>query len=224
MNQERIGAFISELRKEKGMTQKELADMIGVSDKTISKWETCRGIPDISYMESLCTSLGITMNELISGERLSDDAYSSKAEENIMTLMNENAATKKSTTIAAIIGAILLIAAFALMMTAGYGYDMLHSILFYLDLPSFIILSMMSCGCVLISGKRDLAGILNILRHVSVPSGVIVFFITIVVILGNLDTPETLGPNLAVAILSMIYATIEYLVVVLIQSKKGQIN
>lgn len=52
----------------------------------------------------------------------------------------------------------------------------------------------------------------------------IVFFITIVVILGNLDTLETLGPNLAVAILSMIYATIEYLVVVLIQAKIGQIN
>lgn len=224
MNQERIGTFISELRKEHGMTQKELAERIGVSDKTISKWETGRGMPDMVYMEPLCNVLGITMNELISGEKLSGDTYSAKAEENIMTLMNENVTTKKSNAIATIIGAILLIVAFTLMMTAGYGYDMLHSILFYLDLPSFIILSMMSCGCVLISGKRDLAGILNILRHVSVPSGVIVFFITIVVILGNLDTPETLGPNLAVAILSMIYATIEYLVVVLIQSKKGQID
>jgi flagellar motor component MotA len=170
-------------------------------------------------MEPLCTTLGITMNELISGERLSEDAYSAKAEENIMTLMNENATNKKSNIIATLIGAVLLIAAFALMMTAGYGYDMLHSILFYLDLPSFIILAMMSCGCVLVSGKRDRSGVLDVLRRVSIPCGVIVFFITIVVIMGNLDTPETLGPNLAVAILSVIYATIEYLVVVLIQAR-----
>lgn len=140
MDQNRIGIFISELRKEQGLTQKELADKIGVSDKTVSKWETCRCIPDMTYMESLCTSLGITMNELISGERLSDEAYSAKAEENIMTLMNENATNKKSNIIATLIGAVLLIAAFALMMTAGYGYDMLHSILFYLDLPSFVSL------------------------------------------------------------------------------------
>lgn len=219
MNQDKIGSFISELRKEKNLTQKELAERIGVSDKTISKWETGRGIPDIAYMEPLCTSLGITMNELISGEKLSEDAYSAKAEENIMTLMNENATNKKSNIIATLIGAVLLIAAFALMMTAGYGYDMLHSILYYLDLPSFIILAMMSCGCVLISGKRDRTGVLDVLRRVSIPCGVIVFFITIVVIMGNLSSPETLGPTLAVALLSVIYATMEYLVVVLIQAR-----
>lgn len=106
MNQDKIGVFISELRKEQGLTQKELADKIGVSDKTISKWETCRGIPDMTYIESLCTSLGITMNELISGERLSDEAYSKKAEENIMTLMNENENNKRGNIIATVIGII----------------------------------------------------------------------------------------------------------------------
>lgn len=78
---------------------------------------------------------------------------------------------------------------------------------------------MMSCGCVLVSGKRDRIGVLDVLRRVSIPNGVIVFFITIVVIMGNLSSPETLGPTLAVALLSVIYATIEYLVVVLIQAR-----
>lgn len=66
MNQEKIGNFILELRKEKNMTQQELADKIGVTDKAISKWENGRGMPDLSLMKPLCKELGITINELIS--------------------------------------------------------------------------------------------------------------------------------------------------------------
>ena len=74
MNQERTGKFISELRKQKGMTQKELAEQIGVSDKTISKWECGNSIPDISYLDALCNSLDVSVNELLSGERLSKES------------------------------------------------------------------------------------------------------------------------------------------------------
>ena len=88
-----------------GMTQKELAGKIGISDKTISKWECGKSMPDITYLETLCDSLAISMNELISGERLSDTAYSPKAEENIMSLMKENQKAKKGATINIIIGA-----------------------------------------------------------------------------------------------------------------------
>ena len=70
MDQEKIGKFIFELRKEKKMTQQELADKIGVTDRAISKWENGRGMPDLSLMKPLCDALGITLNELISGERI----------------------------------------------------------------------------------------------------------------------------------------------------------
>ena len=70
MDQEKIGKFIFELRKEKKMTQQELADKIGVTDRAISKWENGRGMPDLSLMKPLCDVLGITLNELISGERI----------------------------------------------------------------------------------------------------------------------------------------------------------
>ena len=70
MDQEKIGKFIFELRKEKKMTQQELADKIGVTDREISKWENGRGMPDLSLMKPLCDVLGITLNELISGERI----------------------------------------------------------------------------------------------------------------------------------------------------------
>ena len=90
MDQEKIGKFIFEMRKQKGLTQKELAEKVGISDKTISKWECGNSIPDITYLEALCNSLDISVNELLSGERLTGESYSEKAEENIMALMKEN--------------------------------------------------------------------------------------------------------------------------------------
>lgn len=70
MDQTKTGKFISELRKEKEMTQTELAGIIGVSEKTVSKWETGRGMPEISTLPVLCETLGISVNELLTGERV----------------------------------------------------------------------------------------------------------------------------------------------------------
>ena len=70
MDQKKIGKFILELRKENNMTQQDLANKIGVTDRAISKWENGRGMPDLSLMKPLCKELGITINELISGERI----------------------------------------------------------------------------------------------------------------------------------------------------------
>lgn len=84
MNQEKIGKFILELRREKNMTQQELADKIGVTDRAISKWENGRGMPDLSLMIPLCKELDITINELISGEKIEKKDYQSKLEENIL--------------------------------------------------------------------------------------------------------------------------------------------
>lgn len=81
MEQEKIGEFIAAQRKEKKMTQKQLGEALGVSDKAVSKWECGKGLPDISTMVSLCELLEINVNELLSGEHLAEDAYSRKAEE-----------------------------------------------------------------------------------------------------------------------------------------------
>ncbi|MBE6935829.1 MAG: helix-turn-helix transcriptional regulator [Ruminococcaceae bacterium] len=87
MNPEQTGKLIAALRKEQSMTQKELAQRLGVSDKTVSKWETGRGLPDISVMPALCEILGISINELLSGARLDASAYQEKAEEHLTALM-----------------------------------------------------------------------------------------------------------------------------------------
>ena len=90
MDQSKTGKFIAAMRREKSMTQRQLADLIGISDKTVSKWETGKGMPEVSLMLPLCELLEISVNELLSGERLTSDDYQKKAEENIMNLVKEN--------------------------------------------------------------------------------------------------------------------------------------
>ena len=92
MDQIKIGKFIAACRKEKNLTQKELAERLGISDRTISKWESGRGIPDASNMLDLCNELGINVNELLSGERLNMEQYREHAEQNMveMKLADEN--------------------------------------------------------------------------------------------------------------------------------------
>ena len=84
MNQEKIGKFILELRKEKNMTQMDLADKIGVTDRAISKWENGKGMPDLSLIQPLCKELGITINDLLSGEKIDKNDYQEKFEENVL--------------------------------------------------------------------------------------------------------------------------------------------
>lgn len=83
MNQEKIGKFIQELRKEKGLTQQELASKLNVTDRAVSKWENGRGLPDLSLIKPLSEELDISINELLSGEKLNKKEYSDRLEENI---------------------------------------------------------------------------------------------------------------------------------------------
>ena len=106
MEQIKIGKFISECRKKKGLTQKELAEKINVTDKAISKWETGRGIPDSSIMIDLCKELNITANELLSGEYLKEN-YQENAERNLLELNRKN--EKKTNTIIFIISITLIL-------------------------------------------------------------------------------------------------------------------
>ena len=73
MDQEKIGKFISECRREKQITQEQLAEQLGITSKSVSKWETGNCLPDASKYKTLCEILGITINELFSGERLNSE-------------------------------------------------------------------------------------------------------------------------------------------------------
>ncbi len=95
MDQIKTGQFIAEVRKEKSLTQKQLADTLGISDRTISKWENGRGFPDVSLLLPLCEALSISVNELLSGERISAEDYKEKAEENLMTALESSSFSVK---------------------------------------------------------------------------------------------------------------------------------
>jgi len=86
MDQEKIGKFISSCRKEAGLTQASLADKLGITDRAVSKWETGKSLPDASIMIELCNLLGITVNELLTGEHITMDDYMNKAEENLLEM------------------------------------------------------------------------------------------------------------------------------------------
>ena len=88
MNREEIGMFIATLRKEKKLTQEELAERLGVTNKTISRWETGKYMPDLSLLSELSKELGVTINDLLNGERIDKDELEEKTEENIVETIN----------------------------------------------------------------------------------------------------------------------------------------
>ena len=94
MDQIKSGKFIAELRKTHGMTQLQLAEKLGISDKTVSRWECGKGMPELSILMPLCEVLEINVNELLSGEFLTQESYSQKAEENMLNLIQETTENK----------------------------------------------------------------------------------------------------------------------------------
>lgn len=89
MDQMKIGKFIASCRKEQGLTQAVLAEKLGISDRAVSKWENGKSMPDSGLMLELCELLEINVNELLSGEKIMQDTYYKKAEENLLAMKNE---------------------------------------------------------------------------------------------------------------------------------------
>lgn len=127
MDQIKIGKFIAESRKSRNLTQRQLADILSISDKTISKWECGKGLPEVSLMLPLCAALDITVNDLLSGENVSQTDYQRKAERNMMNLIKENEENRKRITLSIITGIITIIAVCALIVIASF-----------IDLPTIV--------------------------------------------------------------------------------------
>ncbi|MGN0353435.1 MAG: helix-turn-helix domain-containing protein [Roseburia sp.] len=119
MDQIKIGKFIADERKRKGYTQKQLSEKLEISDKTISKWERGNGFPEVSLLLPLCNELEITVNELLSGERVSEEDYRKKAEENMVNLVREAQESKKKIILSGMVVGLTIIAAVPLVMMSG---------------------------------------------------------------------------------------------------------
>ena len=119
MNQVQIGRFLAQERKRKGYTQKQLSEKLGISDKTISKWECGNGFPEVSLLLPLCGELDITVNELLSGERVCEEDYRRKAEENMVNLVKEAQESRKKIILSAMVAGLALLAAVPLIVLSG---------------------------------------------------------------------------------------------------------
>ena len=139
MDQILIGKFISSERKRKGYTQKQLAEKLGISDKTVSKWETGNGFPEVSLLIPLCSELDITVNELLCGERVSEEDYIKKAEENMVNMIKEKEENRKKMIPTVITGVISTVAFITLFLVVCVYTDVIST-------PVKVLLILIACA------------------------------------------------------------------------------
>ena len=121
MNQEKIGCFIAERRKAKGLTQRELAEILGITDRAVSKWERGKSLPDASLMLKLCGKLEITVNELLTGEVLEMNNYNEMLEKNLLEMVKQKEESdRKLLRLEIVIGYISSITFFILIFVASF--------------------------------------------------------------------------------------------------------
>lgn len=121
MDQIKIGRFIAQCRKEQNLTQMQLAEKLGITDRAISKWENGKAMPDSSIMIELCDILEITVNELLYGERIMKNKYDEKLEQNLIEMVKQKEDTdKRLLRLEILIGVPLSIIYFVLIFVASF--------------------------------------------------------------------------------------------------------
>ena len=150
MDQVKIGKFIAQLRRETDLTQRELAEKLSVSDKTVSKWECGNGLPEVSLMLPLCEILGITVNELLSGERLESADYKARAEENMTALLLERTENKRKLFVEIAVVLLTMLGGITSIMSAGL-----------LEIGTPVRIALILIGCVVMFGGIFVAAYLE---------------------------------------------------------------
>lgn len=136
VDQIKTGKFIAQLRKQYDLTQEALGEKLGVTNKTVSRWENGNYMPDIETLQLLSQTFDVSINEILSGEYLSDDSFRKKADENVIAALRESSFSsedrkkyfKKKWLGEHILSFILLFLLDAAIVTAGILWD--HTILF----------------------------------------------------------------------------------------------
>ena len=142
MNQEKIGKFIAKVRKEKSMTQQELAKKLNITDRAISHWENGRSMPDAGVILELCKILNINVNELLSAKKIKEDKYNERAEECLLEMRREiETQNKRILTLNKIIInlAIIIFVVIGLAATFIEMSMLIRNIIFAVDLVMLIL-------------------------------------------------------------------------------------
>ena len=121
MDQIKIGSFIANKRKEKGLTQLQLAEKLNITDRAVSKWENGRSLPDSAIMLELCEILGITVNDLLYGEVISMENYNKEMEKNLLEMIKQKEeADRRLLSLEIVVGIICVVIMLALCIIAAY--------------------------------------------------------------------------------------------------------
>ena len=121
MDQEKIGKFIAERRRKKGLTQFELAEKLNITDRAVSKWETGKTMPDSGLMLDLCLILDINVNDLLHGEVVEMNDYKEKTEELLVEMTKQKELSdKRLLAIEWIVGILSVIVLIVPILIAGY--------------------------------------------------------------------------------------------------------
>ena len=121
MDQIKIGKFIAVCRKEQNLTQLQLADKLGITDRAVSKWETGKALPDSSIMLALCGILKISVNDLLCGEVVTMDNYNKELENNLLEMVKQKEqADKRLLALEIFIGVVVSLVLFAVVFVASF--------------------------------------------------------------------------------------------------------
>lgn len=141
MDQVLTGKFIAEERKKKGFSQAELASKLGITNKTVSKWETGKGFPDVSLLLPLCDVLDISVNELLSGKRLEVSNYEEHAEANMVAIIEKN---KKIPIQARVVTTMILLLTLIVSLTDGDSLWLIFGVLAIVTAIVNVVLTLMN--------------------------------------------------------------------------------
>ena len=140
VDQIKIGKFIAKSRKNKKFTQEQLAEKLSVSNRTISRWETGKNMPDVSLFESLCDELDITINELLYGEKIVEDDVCNISEINLLEYSKYLKSKSRNKNIIFTVFVILVIGISILVLLLAFNKTFLKKV-YYSDFHSNVVIA-----------------------------------------------------------------------------------
>lgn len=161
MDQDKIGRFIAERRKSQKLTQMQLAEKLGITDRAVSKWETGKSMPDASIMLELCKLLKITVNDLLSGEVVSMNHYNEESEKNLLAMVKEKEESDKRLLMLEIVIGVLSVVFLFVMIAIGYVFVSMYEkmwvfwLVFGIGLVQFIICTLFALRIEQVAGYYE---------------------------------------------------------------------
>lgn len=227
MDQVKIGEFIARKRREQDLTQIQFAELVGVSNKTVSKWETGFRLPDVAIIQNVCDVLKISVNELLAGEEITEKEYVKKTEDNVIGLvkeLDERKETKSSRCLGIVCS--ILIGISAVFLSNMHLVGSINIRLFF-DLPTllyiigiFILVLGVTGGFTrYIAGYKCWLGVrkysenemnkivctMEYAKRLILLIGFFVSLVSVIALSIHMEHMETIGPYLASAVLSLLY-------------------